>query len=255
MKYYNIVKPVGLDAICDIVAANCAKSGIKPHHMIFHLNSGQGRSTILEYIADMYKINNILNFSTGLDNYLEINFDGTYDNFKRGVEIIHDAAVYSGDGYKALIGINGSALLASHRQETQWIKFNSFIKEISKSANLIFFVDCESTKYTDIVINSIKSNVANVDEVFASPYTDDEYAYIIERNIENNGVKIKDLDKFHSVVANIVKAKNIGTVPDAISLADDIIQYADFSAHVPNIIADNIESLSHSKIIQGGTKR
>lgn len=258
MVNYEITKPVGLNTICDIVETNCAKaevfkrSAIKPHHLIIHLDLGQGRSTLLEYIVDKYKENGVLDFSSGIDDYLEIDFDGTYNNFRKGVETIHDAAVYS-NSFKDVIGFNASAL-ASHRQETQWTEFNSLIKEISKSANLIFFVNYESTKYDEFVINAIKNNVENVDELFASPYTYDEYAYIIERNIENNGVVIKNLDEFHIAICNFVKVKNIATVKDAISLADEFIQYADFSTHIPTITADNIKSLLHSKNILRGIK-
>ncbi len=253
-----IAKPVGLTTVCDAVEANCLnaevfkRSGIKPHHYIIHLDAGQGRSTLLEYIADMYKNNEILNFGSGLDDYLEIKFDGSYNNFRSGIETIEDAAVYS-DNYQGVIGISCSAL-ASHRQETQWIEFNTYIKEISKSASLIFFVDYESSKYDEFTIDTIKNNISDVDELFEAPYTYDEYANIIMNAIENKGVSIKNSTEFYNVILDIVRLNNISTVKGAISIADEIIRYTDFSTFVPTVSSDNIKALSENKYISRGIR-
>jgi len=258
MKNYDIIKPIGLKDVCTAVEINCSKaemfirSGLKPHHCIIHLNAGQERTTALEYITDMYKAYDILDFESGLDDYIELDFDGTYNNFRNGVETVEDAAVYS-DSYKGIIGISCTPL-ALHRQETQWIEFNTFIKEISKSANLVFFVDYESSKYDEFIINVIKNNISNVDELFETPYTFEEYAGIIETNIEKKGVMIKNSNEFHNTILDIVRPDSISTVKDAINLADKIIQYADYSTLIPTISSDNIKSLSQSKSILGGIK-
>lgn len=259
MKNYKIIKPVGLTAICDTVEANCLKaevykrSGLKPHHYIIHLDSGQGRSTVLEYIADMYKAYDILNFESGLDDYIELSFDGTYNNFRNGVEHVLDAAVYS-NNYQGIVGISCSAL-AAHRQETQWTEFNTFIKELSKSANLVFFVDYESSKYDELIINEIKNNVPNIDELFETPYTYEEYAYIIEKDIEQKGIMIKDMNEFHNDVLDIVSHNDISFVNDAINISNEIIQYADFSNLVPTVTSDDIKLLMQYKNISGGKKQ
>lgn len=258
MKNYDVVKPIGLGETCNSVSANCSKaaifkrSGLKPHHYIIHLDAGQGRSTLLEYIADMYKNNEILNFGSGLDDYLELCFDGTYNNFRNAVETVLDAAVYS-DSYKGVIGINASAL-AAHRQETQWAEFNTFMKEISKSANLIFFVDYEPSKYDEFIINAVKSNISNVEELFETPYSFDEYVDIIVRNIEDKGINIENQSDFKCLLIDVVSSENIAIVKDAIRVADEIIQFADFSEFVPTVSAVNIKSLSNGKSILGGTK-
>lgn len=83
MKNYDVIKPIGLGETCNAVSANCSKaaifkrSGLKPHHYIIHLDAGQGRTTLLEYISDVYKFYEILDFESGLDDYLELCFDGT----------------------------------------------------------------------------------------------------------------------------------------------------------------------------------
>lgn len=252
------MKPVGLTTICDSVESNCSKaeifkrSSLKPHHCIIHLDAGQGRTTVLEYIADMYKAYDILNFESGLDDYIELDFDGTYNNFRNGVETVFDAAVYS-DHYQGVVGVNCSAL-ASHRQETQWTEFNTFINDLSKSANLVFFVDYESNKYDELIINTIKNNISNIDELFETPYTYDEYACIIESDIEKKGVIIKNLNAFHNIILDIVSFNNIASVKDAISIAEKIIQCADFSMLVPTVSSDDIKPLSQSKSISGGIR-
>lgn len=258
MRSYEIIKPVGLTGICDAVEFTCSKaeifkrSGLKPHHYIIHLDAGQGRTTVLEYIADMYKAYDILDFESGLDDYIELDFDGTYNNFRNGVETVLDAAVYS-DHYQGIVGISCSAL-ASHRQETQWTEFNTFIKELSKSANLVFFVDYESSKYDELIINAIKNTISNVDELYEIPYTYDEYACIIESDIEKKGVVIKNLNEFHNTILEIVRFNSISVVKDAISIADEIIQCADFSMLVPTVSSDDIKLLSQGKSLSGGIK-
>ncbi len=258
MKNYDFVKPVGLNSVCTAVENNCSKaevfkrSALKPHHYIIHLDAGQGRTTVLEYVADMYKAYDILDFESVLDDYIELDFDGTYNNFRNAVEIVLDAAVYS-DSYQGVIGISASAL-AAHRQETQWTEFNTFIKEISKSANLIFFVDYESSKYDELIINVIKNNISNVDELYETPYTYDEYAGIIEADIEKKGVIIKNMNEFHNTILDIVRLNNISIVRDAISIAEEIIQCASFSMLIPTVSSDDIKLLSQGKSVSGGVK-
>lgn len=256
MRSYEIIKPVGLTGICDAVEFTCSKaeifkrSALKPHHYIIHLDAGQGRTTVLEYISDMYKAYDILDFESGLDDYIELDLDGSYNNFRNGVETVFDAAVYS-DYYQGIVGVSCSAL-ASHRQETQWTEFNTFIKELSKSANLVFFVDYESSKYDELIINAIKNTISNVE--YEIPYTYDEYACIIESDIEKKGVVIKNSNEFHNTILEIVRFNSISVVKEAISIADEIIQYADFSTLVPTVSSDDIKLLSKGKSLSGGVK-
>ena len=100
MKHYDITKPIGLTTPCKEIESTCSKAhmykrcGLRPKHYIIPLDSGSGRTTLVEYMTDMYKEAGVLNFPSGLDDYIEIAFDGTLQQLKQAFSAIESAAVY-----------------------------------------------------------------------------------------------------------------------------------------------------------------
>lgn len=239
MNYNNIAKPIGLSAICSLIEKNCSNSsiykrcGIKPHHYIINLDAGEGRTTLLEYTTDMYKLFSILDFKSGLDDYLEVVFDGSFNQFKEGKSKIESAAVFS-DAYRGIIGIDATALIM-HKNETQWTSFLSFIKKISKEANIIFFISSQPTKHNELFVNEILKIVGNIERVNLAPYSKKEYVEIALRFIENKGIKIECTNELGNILLEEMNTDNINTVRGAINIAEKFVFFADFSGFTPVI--------------------
>lgn len=101
MKHYDITKPIGLATPCKEIGHTCSKAQIykqcdlRPNHYIIPLDPGSGRTTLVEYMTDKYKEAGVLSFNSGLDDYIEIAFDGSLQQLKQAFAAIDSAAVYT----------------------------------------------------------------------------------------------------------------------------------------------------------------
>lgn len=247
MNYNDIVKPIGLYEICSLIINNCSKSDvykkcrIKPHHYIVNLDTGEGRTTLLEYITNMYKSFSVLDFKSGLDDYLEIVFDGSFNQFKEMKLKIESAAVFS-EAYHGIIGIDATSLI-THKSETQWTDYLTFIKKISKEANIIFFISTQPTKHDELYVNEIIKNISNVERVNLAPYSKNEYVDIAIRYIENKGVRIECANELNNLLLKEIQKEEIDTLNAVISIAEKFIFYADFSGFTPTISEKDLSKL------------
>lgn len=97
MKHYNITKPIGLATPCKEIEGTCSNAhmyercGLRPKHYIIPLDSGSGRTTLVEYMTDKYKEAGVLSFISGLDDYIEIAFDGSLQQLKQAFAAIDSA--------------------------------------------------------------------------------------------------------------------------------------------------------------------
>lgn len=101
MRCYNIPRPIGLESPCAEIESVCANAhlykrcGKKPMHLIVPLDSGNGRTTFVEFLTDMYKKHGILSFTSGLDDYVEVTLDGSSTNkIAQAFSTIQEAAIY-----------------------------------------------------------------------------------------------------------------------------------------------------------------
>lgn len=238
----NINKPVGMNEVAKFVEENCAKASIykktnlRPDHMIVHINPKHGRTTLIEYVSDMYKEHNILDYTTGLDPYVEVSFNGTYENFKKGINTINEAAVYS-DIYTAPIGIDAFALV-NHKNETQWMEFKDFISNLSSKAYFIFFVKNEESKQNDFFIKTINDCIGYKSvELFVPSYTNNDYIKIIKKRIADM-IDVEDTDDFDNALEKIVNENSIQNLDEALHFSDSLIMLADFTDSTPILSAD-----------------
>ena len=220
-----------------------------PPHYIVNINAGDGRTTLLEYMADMYKNSDVMDFYSGLDDFIEIKFDGTFSQFKKAEGEIDSAAVYY-NSYRGIIGIDASAL-AVHKNETQWTEYLNLVKEIAKDAIIVLFILQQPTKNDLFVAEETMKVVDNMEMVNVEPYSIDELASIVEKNIISKGVEIICYDEIHSILLNIIESKNIKSAKEALKLTKIFIRSADFSNFTPvinNMVVDKlINNLSKSE--------
>lgn len=244
---YKITKPIGLNAICTLIEKNCIESviykkcGLMPPHYIVNINPGDGRTTLLEFMADAYKNSDVIDFHSGLDGFIEIKLDGSFSQFKKAAGEIDSAAVYY-NSYRGIIGIDASAL-AIHKNETQWTEYLNLVREISKDAIIVLFILQQPTKNDLFVAEETMKVVDNMEMVDVEPYSKDELASIVERNIISKGVEIICSDEIHSILLNMVESKNIKSVKEALKLTETLIRSADFSKFTPVINNISVDKL------------
>lgn len=97
----KITKPVGHNSICKYIDEYICKrsalyrnSLLKPPHMVIPLSKHSGRTTLIKYLRDKYKQSGILPFDSGLEDYLEIEFDGSLSQLKQSFTKINSEAIY-----------------------------------------------------------------------------------------------------------------------------------------------------------------
>jgi|GEM_PF-4502758 len=238
----SIREPIGLDEAVKSIKKNCLsgaayrKFKFKPAHVIFRLNDGQGRSRLVEYMTDMYEAAQVIDFSSGLDPCLEFKLSGTYDDFRRFIKAVEDAAVFRNE-YTGIIALDITALY-NHRQESQWMDFWGAVKEISKYAYLVFFVSKEDTKCNNSLIGEIKRNIFNVEEVAISDYTAVNYADIIKQFITDIDDSIVFSDEANEMLVSV--CSSITDIKGAQLMADSIVRNFDLSTNDFIVTGDTV---------------
>jgi len=83
-----ITKPFGLEEFTDVIEANCFKAdiysllGYRHDHYIVNLSRHNGRTTLLRYMAQMYKAWQVCSFENSPGEYIEFVLDGTYSQME-----------------------------------------------------------------------------------------------------------------------------------------------------------------------------
>ena len=127
-------KPFGLETVHAEINHICKnaqmykKCGIKPNNMVINLDNGDGRSTLVEYIMGCFKENGILDFRSGVDDFIEFELDGSLQQMRTVFSQIDAAAVYDNE-YKDIIAL-GVSEIANHPNEVQYTEFISNCKKI-----------------------------------------------------------------------------------------------------------------------------
>ncbi len=241
----NILKPIGVDELCATVETICANpypykiTGVKPPHFAISIDSGNGRTTILEYISDMYKENGVIDFTGGIVDYAEIKLDGTLQQLYSCINAVKHSADYNNGVFKGVVGIDATKI-SGHQNETQAKEFETFFENIADSAVIVFFTPVNMTaaelRYTD----KIKSKLDDVIDFGSCVYSDTNYSEIVLRYFEDCGI---DFVRSESAIDTLVSAVNtlrVASVPKAIKFAKSLIIKADYY--------DNILSISDKQI-------
>lgn len=247
MKHNDIAKPIGLETPCKEIENTCSKAyiykrcGLRPKHYIVPLDSGSGRTTLIEYMTDMYKDAGVLDFGSGLDEYIEITFDGSLQQIKQSFANIDAAAVYTND-YCNIVGMDISNI-ASHFGETQLAEFMKNIKKVCEHANVVFFVHTEPNRNEEKLIEKLFESVDNLQRLFVEPYTNSDMCKLIIKTISEHGIEIRNKATFCNVLSDVVNEFCIAGVKDAICTADELVKYADFSGFTPVVGEDSLRSM------------
>jgi hypothetical protein len=247
MKHYDITKPIGLETPCKEIESTCnnahmyKRCGLRPKHYIIPLDSGYGRTTLVEYMTDKYKEAGVLSFTSGLDDYIEIAFDGSLQQLKQAFAAIDSAAVYTNE-YCNIIGMDISGISA-HLGETQLSEFMKNCKRVCEYACVIFFVHTAPNRNEEKLLEKLCETVDNIKRLEVEPYTKEDICALIIKTVEEHGIEIKHENVFRAVLADMVSEFCIASVKDAITTADALVHFADFSGFTPTVDESSLKSM------------
>jgi len=245
MKHYDITKPIGLLTPCKEIENTCKmahmykRCGIRPKHYIIPLDSGSGRTTLIEYMADMYKKAGVISFTSGLDDYIEIAFDGSLQQLRQAFYAVDSAAVYTNE-YCNIIGMDISGI-SNHLGETHFTEFMKNCKRVCEYAYVVFFIHTTPTKNEEKLLNKLCEEIDNIKRLSVEPYTKDDMCAFIIKSIVQHGIDIKHETGFHAVLMDMISQFGITSVKNAISTADALVHFADFSGFIPTVDENSLK--------------
>ncbi len=239
MRADYITKPCGLISLRKEVESICDKNYIyqrcrmRPDHLIVPLDPKSGRTTFLEYLTDMFKAYNVLSFTSGPDDYVEVAFDGSFPQLLQAFSEIDSAAIFKND-YTGIVGMDISEL-AAHLCETQVSEFLKRTKKVCDSAYVIFFVHHCPSKNEERLLAKLTTEIGNVKRIDVEAYTIKDFADIIVKNLKDHGIKIKGEKAVTRNLVGYLKLNGCATVDEALDLSQALMFRADYSGFVPEL--------------------
>lgn len=234
----NIQKPIGLGTAVSAICNTCKHSdmfyrcGITPSHYIFNLDSGNGQTTLTEYIANMYYEAKVRRFG-GLDLFLEYKLDGSMGQLKKMFANIESCAIYT-NKFEGIVAIDISEL-ANYINEAQVDYFLKGINETGTHATLILYVPSKQNKNTANLINKVTDSIENIEYIDIRPYTTREIVDVVKELLGKSGICIRDINEVEDKFGTFVLSEEIKDIKSAQALCMRLIRHADFSSFTPKL--------------------
>lgn len=255
----EIREPVGLDGIKNTVKCICENAEqYKQHHprsMIIHLDEHQGRSTLAEYITDMFYVNNVMDFSMSRKEFIEVDFSGDFKQFGEAMKEIKDATDYvNDDAYPNILVETGINRLAQHMGEQHIDDYLKHVEKISKTALLVIFVSETPNQKEKELLTKIKTALPHA-YVFATyNYSISDYCEAIKEILADDGVVLSNNELASEVISNMIKEEKVANMKDAHALAETL--YFASRAKEGKLILDikAIRKAYPSEKVKGGQK-
>ncbi len=147
----------------------------KPTYIVL-LDKGQGRTRVLEYLADIYNGKTV--FPSGLDSYIEFeNIEATMSAVEElGIRLL-DSAIYK-PYYEEVCGVD-ICKFAHHLNELQTDLVIKLLKEASEHCFMLFFFPQEPNKSEQRLIDRLCDALDISSTIEATPYSAKDYAEIV----------------------------------------------------------------------------
>lgn len=147
----------------------------KPTYIVL-LDKGQGRTGVLEYLADVYNGKTV--FPSGLDSYIEFeNIEATMSAVEELGIRLSDSAIYK-PYYEEVCGVD-ICKFAHHLNELQTDLVIKLLKEASEHCFMLFFFPQEPNKSEQKLIDMLCKTINISDKIAVTPYTIEDYAEIV----------------------------------------------------------------------------
>lgn len=147
----------------------------KPTYIVL-LDKGQGRTGVLEYLADVYNGKTV--FPSGLDSYIEFeNIEATMSAVEELGIRLSDLAIYK-PYYEEVCGVD-ICKFAHHLNELQTDLVIKLLKEASEHCFMLFFFPQEPNKSEQKLIDMLCKTINISDTIAVTPYAIEDYAEIV----------------------------------------------------------------------------
>ena len=233
------IRPIGLDEPVQQVHQVCAEAPIYQHgtklplYMIT-LDAGSGRTTLLEYMADLFKAHKVLPFDSCLDDCVEITLDGTSAQLKRAAQTLAEAAVYTND-YDGVAGIDLSAL-----PQSLYPELFPLLKKLCCHACVVLFFSAQPGKGEERMMEKLKEDFPHIKRFDPAPYTHEQLAQMAQRQLEQRGMTVLA----PSQVRTRLEELELADVPEMLACVDALVRRADYSKPTPVVKAATVAMLS-----------
>ena len=215
-----------------------ARGMAKLPHWVIPLECGNGQTSCVAYMADIFRRNHLKTFSN-MDEYLEYHLDGTLKNMKFVFEDIEAQAVYT-NAFDGLVAMDLSAF------ETQGNKDNIdyFMKrmaQIADTATFIFFVPFEVTGNLGLLIRKLQMKFLDLRILPPMTYTTQEIAQMIITRLSGCGIVLENSEDMSPLLCHLAKRLEIQNGIQVKALCRELVKMADFTDFVPVIHRSTLE--------------
>lgn len=223
--YTYCPRPVGLDPVCNHMEQICTHShhlSRCPGHIMLTLDSGEGRTTLVEYMANLYKQHNILSFSAGPDDYLELSFNGSSPQMRKNFEIIEDASVYANCAFDGVITMDISNL-AAPLQEAVIAEFVTLFHKTCAHASVLFFLPGTPNRNQVRLAERLQAMIPGITPFFQKSYTIQELTELTVRRLTESGIAIQDGPEFRKELGHCLNFFGVRRVGDIHCICEYIL--------------------------------
>ena len=110
-------------------------------------------------------------------------------------------------------------------------------------ACVIFFVHAEPTRGEEKLLEKLCDSVDHIKRLTVEPYTRDDLCKLVIRSVEDFGIEIRQEDRFRRDLAKLPPEFPIDTVRDALTCAESIARFADYTKFVPVVDPNSLVSM------------
>lgn len=186
----SCLRPVGLDPLCDHIEQICTGTDHFPQHpghIMTALDSGEGRTTFLEYMADCYKLHHVLPFFAGPDDVLEVRFTGALDQLHKTFDSIEDASVYANSAFDGVIAMDIASLSETHLPE-----FVTRFRQSCSHASVVFFLPGAPSRSQNRLAARLQLSIPHITPISVPCYTLPQLSELTCRYLKQLGVILFD---------------------------------------------------------------
>ena len=205
--------PIGMDKMLEKIIAPDEETDFncEPANLIIPLDSGEGRHTLLRYLSYHFRVSGSVDYSSGLDDFIYLECDGSLDGVHELFYEIEDAAIFK-NYYSGIIAIDISDI-ANHPQETQYSIFLNQIKKAEKKSMIIFFTKTNISKNEERLIQKLSEIIPNVQVLSSVYYTKDDLCNVIISRIKSRNIEIDDCN-IYDEISELIDKHNISYISE-----------------------------------------